>query len=257
MLMQMGIPYGSKEALAITGSITAMMCGESYRTSAEMAKELGAFPNFAKKPRCDAASDSNHKAAALAKQSFEGLTIKPMVIDHSICPKELSDAAKQTWTEALELGEAFGFRNAQVTVIAPTGTIGLLMDCDTTGLSQILRWLSLKSWQVADISKLSTIRFRQHFKQLGYSPEQIKEMIAYCIGHGSLNCAPVINPENLKRKGFTDELIAKVNKDMATAFDISFVFTKWTLGEDFCKKTLKLSDAQLAAADLNILAKWL
>jgi ribonucleoside-diphosphate reductase alpha chain len=253
MLMQMGIPYGSEQALAITGAITAMMCGESYRTSAEMAKELGAFPGFAKNREAMLRVIRNHKAAALGDQNFEKLTITPMIINHSICPAALSEAAKRTWTEALELGEAFGYRNAQVTVIAPTGTIGLLMDCDTTGIEPDFALVKFKKLAGGGYFKIINHSIPPALKHLGYTESQMKEMIAYCIGHGSIKCAPFINQQSLIKKGFGQALIEKVDAEMRQAFDISFVFNKWNLGEEFCASILKISAEKLQRPDLNIL----
>src|SRR5690606_34682572 len=134
LLMQMGIPYGSEKAVAITGALTSIMCAESYRTSAEMASELGAFPHFERNREPMLRVIRNHRSAAFNSGKYEGLTIKPVAIQHELLPKEFSEPAKSLWDEALKLGETHGYRNAQVTVIAPTGTIGLLMDCDTTGI---------------------------------------------------------------------------------------------------------------------------
>jgi ribonucleoside-diphosphate reductase alpha chain len=256
MLMQMGIPYGSKEALAITGSISAIMCAESYRTSAELAKDLGSFPRFEHNREEMLRVIRNHRRAAHGESNdYEGLSILPMSIDHSQCPTDLSSAAKTLWDEALALGEAHGYRNAQTTVIAPTGTIGLLMDCDTTGIEPDFALVKFKKLAGGGYFKIINQSIPPALANLGYTHENIDEMIAYCVGRGSLKDAPFVNELTLKAKGFTQALIDTIDKDAAQAFDINFLFNKWSLGEDFCRNVLKITDAELERSDLNILQR--
>jgi ribonucleoside-diphosphate reductase alpha chain len=136
MLMTMGVPYDSEEARSIAGCLTSIMCGESYRTSSEMAESLGAFARFEDNKEHMLRVIRNHRRAAYNadKREYEGLTITPTGIDPAFAPSYLVESSKQVWDDALAMGEKFGYRNAQVTVIAPTGTIGLIMDCDTTGV---------------------------------------------------------------------------------------------------------------------------
>ncbi len=253
LLMHMGIAYGSEQALALTGALTAVMCGESYRTSAEMAMELGAFPRFEHNRDDMLRVIRNHREAAHSGSQFVGLTIKPMTLNHSLLPSNLSEASKRLWDEALNGGEKYGYRNAQVTVIAPTGTIGLLMDCDTTGIEPDFALVKFKKLAGGGYFKIINQSIPPALRALGYRPDQIDEMIKYCVGHGSLRNAPHINHSSLKEKGFTDELLAKLDAELPTAFDVSFVFTKWTLGEQFCKTVLALDEATLARPDCNIL----
>lgn len=253
MLMRMGIPYGSEEALSITGALTALMCGESYRTSAEMAKELGAFPNFEKNRSHMLRVIANHRRAAHGANDYEGLTITPMPIGKKLCPKPMLQAALSVWDEAYELGKKHGYRNAQTTVIAPTGTIGLLMDCDTTGIEPDFSLVKYKKLAGGGYFKIINQSIPPALKKLGYSAAQIEEMVAYCVGHGTLKGAPFISPELLRKKGFTDEIITKLEGEMAQAFDVTFAFNKWTLGEDFCLRTLKISKTDLDRADSNVL----
>ena len=134
MLMIMGIPYDSEEARGIAGAITAIMTGVAYRTSAEMAGVLGAFPRYEDNKENMLRVMRNHRLAAYDADEYEGLEIKPQGLKAEYCPDYLLTAATKAWDEAVQLGEKYGYRNAQATVIAPTGTIGLVMDCDTTGV---------------------------------------------------------------------------------------------------------------------------
>ncbi|NDE16509.1 vitamin B12-dependent ribonucleotide reductase [bacterium] len=253
ILMRMGIPYGSPEALAITGAVTAIMCGESYRTSAEMAKELGAFPHFEKNKKDMLRVIRNHHAAAQANGNYEGLTIKPLEINHKLCPDALSKAAKKAWDDALALGEKYGYRNAQTTVIAPTGTIGLLMDCDTTGIEPDFSLVKFKKLAGGGYFKIINQSIPVALKNLGYTDAQTADIIAYCLGRGTLKGAPTISHEALKAKGFTDEAIAAVEKELPQAFDITFAFNKWVLGEEFCVTKLGLKKEDIEPMDCNIL----
>jgi len=253
VLMRMGIPYGSPEALAITGAVTAVMCGESYRTSAEMAKELGAFPHYEKNKKDMLRVIRNHHAAAHANGNYEGLTITPLEINHKLCPDALSKAAKKAWDDALALGEKHGYRNAQTTVIAPTGTIGLLMDCDTTGIEPDFALVKFKKLAGGGYFKIINQSIPVALKNLGYTDAQTADIIAYCLGRGTLKGAPTINHEALKAKGFTDEAIAAVEKELPQAFDITFAFNKWVLGEEFCVTKLGLKKEDMEPMDCNIL----
>jgi len=260
MLMQMGLPYGSEQAVAITGAVTAILCGESYRTSAELASELGAFPRYEANKKHMLKVIRNHRTAAHNKGEYKHLTVKPVAINHKLLAKdskfpELSEVAKKCWDDAYSLGKEHGYRNAQVSVIAPTGTIGLLMDCDTTGIEPDFALVKFKKLAGGGYFKIINHSIPPALRRLGYEETQIKEMVAYCVGHGTLKGSPFVNHETLKAKGFTDELLASLDKDLKQSFDITFSFNKWSLGEDFCKNVLKLSDADLSRVDLNVLDK--
>ncbi len=238
ILMILGIPYDSKEALAMSGALTAIMCGESYATSAELARDLGAFPRY------EANKDSmlrvirNHKLAAYnaAADRYESLTIKPMGINAELCREDLLTAARECWDRAYELGEKHGYRNAQVTVIAPTGTIGLVMDCDTTGIEPDFAIVKFKKLAGGGYFKIVNQSVEKALRRLGYTEKQIEEIEKYCKGHGTLVGCPSINRASLKLKGFTDEKIEEIDKQCDNVFDLRFAFNKWSLGEDFCKK---------------------
>ncbi|MCS6759188.1 MAG: vitamin B12-dependent ribonucleotide reductase, partial [Candidatus Devosia euplotis] len=245
-LMTSGIPYDSKEGRAIAGAVTAIMTGVSYATSAEMAKELGPFKDYKRNARHMLRVIRNHRNAAYGHaEGYESLSIKPAPLDHaSLIDNALSERAKAAWDNALALGEKHGFRNAQVSVIAPTGTIGLVMDCDTTGIEPDFALVKFKKLAGGGYFKIINRAAPPALRTLGYSESDIAEMEAYAVGHGSLNQAPGVNPTTLKAKGFTDEKIAALNAAAASAFDIKFIFNQWTLGADFLKG-LGVSDEQL------------
>ncbi len=247
LLMTSGIAYDSDEGRAIGGALSAILTGVSYATSAEMAKELGAFADYKRNAKDMLRVIRNHRNAAYGNESgYEKLSIIPVPLDHASCPEQnLIERAKIAWDNALELGEKHGFRNAQVSVIAPTGTIGLVMDCDTTGIEPDFALVKFKKLAGGGYFKIINRAVPEALRTLGYGESEIGEIEAYAGGHGNLNQAAGVNPSTLKAKGFTDEIIAKINKELANAFDIKFVFNKFTLGEKFCKETLKFSDEQL------------
>ncbi len=256
LLMTAGIPYDSHEGRAICASLSAIMTGISYATSAEMAKERGPFPGFAKNREHMLRVMRNHRRAAYgASVGYEDVATAPVPLDENdLGDKALAAAARKAWDQALELGEAHGFRNAQATVVAPTGTIGLVMDCDTTGIEPDFALVKFKKLAGGGYFKIINQAVPEALRFLGYQPEQIEAIINYAVGHGSLAEAPALNHGALKAKGFGVEQIAKVESGLASAFDIKFVFNKWTLGEAFCKNVLKISDAQLNDFGFDLLA---
>ncbi|MFN3781784.1 MAG: vitamin B12-dependent ribonucleotide reductase, partial [Candidatus Kapaibacteriota bacterium] len=209
LLMVQGIPYDSPEALALAGAISALMTGEAYRTSAEMAKELGPFPRFAENRQDMLRVIRNHRRAAYnAKdEEYENLTIKPMGINPKYCPEYLLKAARKVWDEALELGEKYGYRNAQVTAIAPTGTIALIMDCDTTGIEPDFAIVKFKKLAGGGYFKIVNQSVHKALIKLGYTDKQIDEIEKYTKGHGTLIGCPTINHKALLERGFTQEKI--------------------------------------------------
>lgn len=253
LLMRRGMAYGSEDAKAFTAALTAIMCGECYRTSSELSKELGAFPGYERNKQDMMRVLRNHRRAAHGETDFEGLSIEPESICQKLCDPELISEAKIVWDQALALGEKYGFRNAQVTVLAPTGTIGLVMDCDTTGIEPDFALVKFKKLAGGGYFKIINRSVPFGLKRLGYKQDQIDEIVNYCIGHGTLIGAPQINHATLKEKGFSKELLMKLEQEIAQAFDITFVFNKWNLGEDFCKNVLKLSDADINSPTANLL----
>ena len=247
ILMRSGIPYASPKAYAIAGAVSAVMCGESYATSAEMAKELGAFPGFERNKDTMLRVIRNHRRAAYSASAseYEDLTIAPVGIDAQLCPKDLLEAARASWDKALVLGEKHGYRNAQVTVIAPTGTIGLLMDCDTTGVEPDFALVKFKKLAGGGYFKIVNQSLPPALKKLGYSPAQIDDIVAYVVGRKTLAGAPAVNHETLAQKGFDQQTLRKVEESLKSAFDLNYAFSKNVVGEDFLKKTFGLSDEQL------------
>jgi ribonucleoside-diphosphate reductase alpha chain len=255
LLMTMGLPYDSKEGRALCGTLTAIMTGISYRTSAEMAAELGTFPGYKKNAAHMLRVIRNHRLASHGRASgYEGLNTNPVPLDHASCPQaDLVTHATAAWDTALELGEKHGYRNAQTTVIAPTGTIGLVMDCDTTGIEPDFALVKFKKLAGGGYFKIINRAVPEALRALGYRESEIAEIEAYAVGHGSLANAPGINVSTLKAKGFTDEAIAKVEKALPTAFDVKFAFNKWTFGEDFIRDQLGIGAEALNQAGFDLL----
>lgn len=255
LLMQMGIPYTSEEAYALCGAITAILCGESYATSAEMAKVLGPFRKYEKNKKHMLRVIRNHRHAAYnaMKHEYEGLTITPRGINPTYCPEDLLAAAREAWDRALELGEQFGYRNAQVTVIAPTGTIGLVMDCDTTGIEPDFALVKFKKLVGGGYFKIVNQSLKPALENLGYTTAQISDIENYAKGHATLTGCPHINPESLKCKGFTEKELLAIETQLTGAFELKFAFNKFSLGEDFCRTVLGMSDADLNDIEFDIL----
>ena len=256
LLMTSGIPYDSAEGRAIAGAITAVMTGTAYATSATMAGELGPFKDYKRNAPHMLRVIRNHRRAAHGETNgaYEGLSINPVALDHaSLHDAELSARAKAVWDEALALGEKHGYRNAQVSVIAPTGTIGLVMDCDTTGIEPDFALVKFKKLAGGGYFKIINRAVPPALRTLGYSESQIAEIEAYAVGHGNFNQAPAINPATLAQKGFPADRIAALNNAAAAAFDVKFIFNQWTLGADFLK-SMGVTDAQLADPAFELLA---
>ncbi|HEV8540094.1 MAG TPA: vitamin B12-dependent ribonucleotide reductase [Nitrospiraceae bacterium] len=255
ILMRQGIPYDSPRARAICGAITAILTGESYAASAEMAAELGPFEGYERNRQAMLRVIRNHKRAAynVSSEDYEGLAIAPQGIRPEPCPPDLLLAARRAWDRALELGTAYGFRNAQTTVIAPTGTIGLVMDCDTTGIEPDFALVKFKKLAGGGYFKIINQSLPPALTTLGYSDPQIQEIVHYCSGRGTLNGAPFINHETLQAKGFDGAALDRLEAALGQAFEIQFAFNKWTLGEDFCREKLGLTDAQLNDPGFSLL----
>ncbi len=255
LLMRMGHAYGSKEALAITGALTAILTGESYAASAEMAGELGTFPRYNRNKDAMLKVIRNHRRAAYdaAHGDYEALTILPLPIDQKVVPADMLTAAHDSWDRALNLGEKNGYRNAQTTVIAPTGTIGLVMDCDTTGIEPDFALVKFKKLAGGGYFKIINESVPPALSHLGYTDAQIQDIVNYCRGTGTLKSAPVINHETLAAKGFTPEVLDKLEMALTQAFDITFAFNKFSLGEEFLKNNLKITDEHLKDPMFNVL----
>jgi ribonucleoside-diphosphate reductase alpha chain len=251
MLMVLGIPYDSEEARGIAGAITAIMTGISYRTSAEMASVLGCFPRFEENREEMLRVMRNHRLAAYDADEYEKLKIKPQGIKAKYCPDYLLKAATKAWDEAVQLGEKHGYRNAQVTVIAPTGTIGLVMDCDTTGVEPDFALVKFKKLSGGGYFKIINQSVPAALTNLGYSAKEIDSIIKYAVGSGTFAGAPYINHQTLSEKGFIAEEIKKLDTAVSSAFEIGFVFNVYTLGEG-CLQRLGFKPEQYFNLEWNL-----
>ncbi|WP_299148398.1 vitamin B12-dependent ribonucleotide reductase [uncultured Tateyamaria sp.] len=255
LLMNMGHGYDSEEGRALCGALTAIMTGVAYATSAEMAGELGPFPGYKKNADHMLRVMRNHRTAAYGStEGYEKLAVKPVALDHANCPDpRLIDLAMSTWDEALKLGEAHGYRNAQSTVIAPTGTIGLVMDCDTTGIEPDFALVKFKKLAGGGYFKIINRSVPAALENLGYGSAQIEEIVSYAVGHGSIGNSPAINHTTLTGHGFGPNELAKVDAALESAFDIRFVFNQWTLGEEFCTQALGIPAEKLNDPTFDLL----
>ncbi|ASP21995.1 vitamin B12-dependent ribonucleotide reductase [Antarctobacter heliothermus] len=255
LLMNMGFGYDSDEGRALCGALSAIMTGTSYATSAEIAGELGAFPGYAGNRDHMLRVIRNHRNAAYgATEGYEDLAVKPVPLDLVNCPDEtLVHLSMSAWDEALSLGEKNGYRNAQVSVIAPTGTIGLVMDCDTTGIEPDFALVKFKKLAGGGYFKIINQSVPGALEHLGYSSSQIEEIISYAVGHQTLGNAPGINHSALIGHGFGPAQIEKIESALPSAFDIRFVFNQWTLGEEFCRDVLGIPADKLTDPSFDLL----
>jgi ribonucleoside-diphosphate reductase alpha chain len=254
LLMNLGLGYDSDQGRALCGALTALMTGVSYATSAEMAAELGAFPGYARNRAHMLRVIRNHRRAAHGAADYEGVNVAPVALDAANCPDaRLVDLARAAWDEALSLGEKHGYRNAQATVIAPTGTIGLVMDCDTTGIEPDFALVKFKKLAGGGYFKIINQSVPAALRKLGYPEHQVQEIVAHAVGHASLAQAPHINHTALVGHGFGAAEIARIEGSLATAFDLRFVFNHYTLGLEFCRDTLGIPADKLNDPTFDLL----
>ena len=255
LLMRLGLPYDSPEGDGWCAAISALMTGAAYATSAELAEQLGAFPRYANNREDMLRVIRNHRRAAYAASNdeYEGLTIVPTTHAPTLFTQETWALAQKLWDQALTVGEVAGFRNAQVTVIAPTGTIGLVMDCDTTGIEPDFALVKFKKLAGGGYFKIANQSVEPALRKLGYTNDQIAAIEAFAKGTATLEGAPHINRATLKAKGFDDATLDKIQAQLLGAFELSFVFNQYVLGEEFCKTTLGLTDNQLNNWQFSIL----
>jgi ribonucleoside-diphosphate reductase alpha chain len=231
MLMVSGIPYDSEKARSIAGALTAIMTGTSYKTSAELAATLGAFPRYEENKEHMLKVMRNHRLAAYDADSYEQLSVKPQGLKAQYCPDYLLKAACKAWDDAVEMGELYGYRNAQATVIAPTGTIGLVMDCDTTGVEPDFALVKFKKLSGGGYFKIINQSVPAALTNLGYDEKEMEAIVKYAVGSGTFEGAPSINHQTLSEKGFLAEEIQKLDQAVKAAFEIGFVFNVYNLGE--------------------------
>ena len=255
LLMNMGISYDSDEGRATCAALTAILCGEAYAVSAEMAGELGPFPGYEKNAAHMLRVMRNHRRAARGDaDGYEGLATLPVPLVSGSCPiAELTEAARESWDRVVVLGEDHGFRNAQTTVIAPTGTIGLVMDCDTTGIEPDFSLVKFKKLAGGGYFKIINRSVPNALRVLGYSEQQIDDIVAYASGHGSLKGAPHINHRSLTDLGFRDQEIGRIESDAKAAFDITFLINPGILGVEFCRERLGVSEKEIEGPSFNLL----
>lgn len=253
LFMQLGLAYDSEEARNLAGAISAIMTGQAYSTSAEMAEVLGVFKKYSINKKDMLKVIKNHRHLAYGEtDKLEGVSVVPRCLDQESTPESLLKNAQECWDEALELGQKNGYRNAQVTVIAPTGTIGLVMDCDTTGIEPDYALVKLKKLIGGGYFKIANQSVPAGLQALGYTQEEIKQITDYMTGTGSLNNPSAINFTSLKEKGFTDEELNKIDASLKSAFDINFVFTKLTIGESVIER-LGISNETYSKENFNLL----
>ncbi len=253
VLMLSGIPYDSPKANAICGAVTALMTGTAYSTSAEMASHLGPFPEFQKNREHMLRVIRNHRYAAYnTPEACEELSILPVGIDPKYCPKDLLEKACNSWDEAVRKGEKYGFRNAQVTVIAPTGTIGLVMDCDTTGIEPDFALVKFKKLSGGGYFKIVNNAVPLALHNLGYPETQIEAIVNYAKGHATLKNAPYINELTLMAKGFNSHDISIIENALPAAFHINYVFNYYNLGVE-CMQRLGINEQRYQSENFNLL----
>jgi ribonucleoside-diphosphate reductase alpha chain len=257
LLMASGMPYDSPEGRGICAAVTSLLTGAAYRASAEMAGAVGAFPAWRENREAMLRVLKNHRRAAIgvkAGGAFDGLNYKPAILDAGVVPwAALAERAKTIWNEACELGALNGFRNAQVSAIAPTGTIGLVMDCDTTGIEPDYALVKFKKLAGGGQIKIVNQSIPRALKALGYAESEITDIVDYVVGRGTIDGAPGVYPEALRREGFADRHLKALEERLKLAFDLTFAFTPQALGEDFCRHILGFTDAQMSSSGYQVL----
>lgn len=237
LLMVMGLPYDSDEGRGVAASLSAILTGEAYSQSARMAAEWGTFTRYTPNAQTMLQVMRNHRRAAYDRpeSEYEGITIKPVAMKEWACPANLVAAARDSWDQALQLGEKHGYRNAQVTAIAPTGTIGLLMDCDTTGVEPDFALVKFKKLAGGGYFRIINASVPPALAALGYSTEDTQSIINYALGYGNLDSSPSVSTASLRAKGFTDASLLKVNSAIKDAISLESCFTPQVLGTENMK----------------------
>jgi len=234
LLMQMAIPYDSDQGRGIAGALTAILTGYAYAASAEMAEALGPFPKYGENADAMLRVMRNHRKAAYnaPDEEFDGVSTHVMGVDPEVTPSAMVYEAQNAWNIAVKMGEEYGYRNAQATVLAPTGTIGLLMDCDTTGVEPDFALVKFKKLAGGGYFKIANQSIDPALRNLGYDDRQIERIIDYVVGTMNLNRAPHINTASLIAKGFTQDDVDKIEAVLPGVFELGFAFNQWTLGEE-------------------------
>ena len=257
LLMRMGVPYDDDRALAVGGALTAILGGVAYATSAEMASVLGPFPRYEANREPMLRVMRNHRRAAwnAPDEEHEELNTIPRGIQPKHCPAPLLQAAREAWDRALAMGEEHGYRNAQVTVIAPTGTIGLVMDCDTTGIEPDFALVKMKTLAGGGMLRIVNESVPPALARLGYDALQRRDIIAHIVGHGTLARSATIDHDRLRAQGFSETEFTRLEEAAGRMHDLRALFTPEVLGREFCMEELGLTEAQLDDGMFDMLAE--
>ncbi|MDR2748052.1 MAG: adenosylcobalamin-dependent ribonucleoside-diphosphate reductase [Treponema sp.] len=260
LLMIMALAYDSPEARAVAGALSAILTGEAYAQSARMAAELGPFARYGENAKAMLRVIRNHRRAVrnAPAAEYEEVHTPPQGIEAKHCPPYLLDAARAAWDRALELGEAHGFRNAQVSAIAPTGTIGLLMDCDTTGVEPDFALVKFKKLAGGGYFKIINQSVPPALEALGYGAEAVEGIVAYATGRKTLDLKAgggpnPVNHEALMSKGFSPAVIRAAEEAVTSSLNLEGVFNPWVLGKDFVEKTLGVPEAVWSLPGFSLL----
>lgn len=255
LLMSSGVAYDSAEGRALCAAITALMTGVAYATSAEMARQVGPFRGYRVNSRHMLRVIRNHQLAARGDSfGYDALSILPIPLDHAACPDtNLLSRVILAWDKAIELGTLYGYRNAQATVIAPTGTIGLVMDCETTGIEPDFALVKFKELAGGGYLRIVNGALGDALLAHGYDEEVTRGIVEYVVGKGTLRDAPCVNHAQLRSRGFDDARLELVESSLASAFDIRQVFNRWILGDQFCSERLNIDSQSLSAPEFDLL----
>ena len=255
LLMSSGVPYDSAEGRALCAAITALMTGVAYSTSAEMARQVGPFSGYRKNSPHMLRVMMNHQRAACGNTvGYDGVSTLPVPLDHAACPDpDLLSRVIIAWDKVVELGTLYGYRNAQATAIAPTGTIGLVMDCETTGIEPDFALVKFKELAGGGYLRIVNRALGDALRVHGYDEEVIRGIVDYVVGKGTLRDAPCVNHARLRGMGFDDAKLELVESNLASAFDIRQVLNRRLLGDRFCMKTLNIDPQSLSASEFDLL----
>ena len=257
LLMSTGLAYDSDEGRASAGAVAALMSAAAYKASAEIAATMGPFPGYEKNRASMLRVIKNHALAAQGERdsgAYEGLDVAPVALEAGACPfAALSERATMVWQDALAEGERHGYRNAQISVVAPTGTIGLVMDCDTTGIEPDFSLVKFKKLAGGGYFKIINRSVPDALRTLGYDADEITGICTFATGHGALDDAPGLNWQALEAKGFTAFERDKIEGELKDTFDLRYAFTRWSLGDGFCRDVLGLTQEQLDDPALDLL----